>query len=93
LRARLCCRGGAERVGCERLPEQVSLAIGSEESHERTARGPSGTQALPGNALLARLCLAGAHDERLHPQPKTEEQAEPARQCVPRLRLGTRREA
>jgi cation-transporting ATPase E len=40
------------------------------------------SQALPGNALTARLCLASADDA----------QAEPAGQCVPRQSLGTRRE-
>ena len=49
----------------------------------------SRSQALPGNALLARLRLAARPP--LHPgrSPRTEEQAEPARQCVPRQSLGT----
>jgi hypothetical protein len=40
----------------------------------------SRSQALPGNALLARLCLADS----------TTREAEPPGQCVPRQSLGTR---
>src|SRR5205823_3109639 len=66
------------------LQAELSAVVASGARQREWSRPPR-SQALPGNPLPARLCLASTIAEA-----RTARQAEPARQCVPRQSLGTR---